>query len=227
MIFGLLENARLLVGADSAPLHMASLTGTPTFNISAGNVNFWETGPKSSRSWVYRLEKDSAFPSALLGARTASLMQGEGAEDLLEAAPGVPAYRGRVPTVDDFAWAMIQSLYLGADFPVAESLRFIQVVEKMREMNDVLLEQLENPRIQTAALGQLMESADEVFRLLGASDPAAGVMVRWLQTEKIRIAPSSTEAIRAQMLEYHRRFHLVLRPYCLEEDASEGAHGSL
>ncbi|HRO68281.1 MAG TPA: hypothetical protein PL182_12000, partial [Pseudobdellovibrionaceae bacterium] len=120
--------------------------------------------PKSPKAWIYRLEKDAAFPSALLGARTARLMTGEGAEDLLEAASGVPAYRGRVPTADDFAWGLIQALYLGADFPMAESLRFIQVVEKLREMNDVILEQLENPRIQTAALAQLMERADEVFR---------------------------------------------------------------
>lgn len=226
-IFGVLEKARLLVGADSAPLHMASLTGAPTFNISAGAVNFWETGPKSARAWVYRLEKDAGFPSALLGARTARLLAGEAAEDLLEAAPGVPAYRGRLPTPDGFAWEMIQALYLGADFPMADDLRFIQVVEKMREMNDVLVEQLENPKVQIAALAQLMESADEVFRLLGAADPAAGVMVRWLQTEKIRIGPSPAEQVRARMLEYHRRFAAVLRPYCLEESADEGAHGTL
>ncbi|NJL25535.1 MAG: glycosyltransferase family 9 protein [Calothrix sp. SM1_5_4] len=51
-VFSLLASSRLLIGADSAPVHMAALTATPVLNLSSATVNFWETGPLSAGSRV-------------------------------------------------------------------------------------------------------------------------------------------------------------------------------
>ena len=54
--FGELKNfiatAKLYVGADSGPMHVASFCSTPILNLSVGPVRFWETGPVSKGSRI-------------------------------------------------------------------------------------------------------------------------------------------------------------------------------
>lgn len=219
--FAVLAGARLLVGADSAPLHMASLTRTPTFNISAGQVNFWETGPKSPRSWVYRWEGSTPFPATVVGSRVASLLEGDVPEDLLRAAVGVPAFASEVPQENEFAWNLLRAMYLGADFPVADDLLFVQVIEKLQQINEVMLEQLGNPKLAVESLAPLLERGDQIFEVLSGAHPASGVLVRWLMTERTRIGPGSAQDIRQQMAECHRRFQNLIRPYFLDGEEAE------
>ncbi|MGZ3723636.1 MAG: glycosyltransferase family 9 protein, partial [Bdellovibrionales bacterium] len=51
-LFQTVNGASLLIGADSAPVHIASLTQTPVLNLSSSSVNFWETGPLAAGSRV-------------------------------------------------------------------------------------------------------------------------------------------------------------------------------
>lgn len=226
-LFGLIARARLLVGGDSAPLHIASLTQTPTFNVSAGNVNFWETGPRAPRSWIYRLNPASGFPSAMLGSRVAALLDGQAPEDLLVSSSGVPCYSGSFPLEQDFAWQMVQALYLGEAFPVADDLRFLQVIEKLNEMNTVVLEQLGESRLQAQALGRLMDQSDQIFEVLAKMDTAVGVIVRWIQTEKIRIPPLPFGDVRQRMQELHHRLGVVLHLYCLANATEVGTDDTI
>lgn len=62
-LFAHIRKARLVVGADSAPMHMASLTQTPCVNLSVAAVNFWETGPRAAGSVVLRGADETEFAS--------------------------------------------------------------------------------------------------------------------------------------------------------------------
>ncbi|PIS09793.1 MAG: lipopolysaccharide biosynthesis protein, partial [Bdellovibrio sp. CG10_big_fil_rev_8_21_14_0_10_47_8] len=62
-LFSLIAGAKLVVGPDSAPMHMASLVRTPCLNLSFHSVNFWETGPRAPGSYVLRGADESDFAS--------------------------------------------------------------------------------------------------------------------------------------------------------------------
>lgn len=47
-----LSQAKVFIGADSGPSHVASLVGCPVLGLSLGDVKFWETGPFSKNSRV-------------------------------------------------------------------------------------------------------------------------------------------------------------------------------
>lgn len=223
-LFGVLKGALMLVGADSAPIHMAALTRTPTLNISSGQVNFWETGPKAPAAWVHRIQSAAEYSSETVGGAMVELVRFGIVTGWIRHVGGVPAYetpQGPDP-VADFSWNLIQALYLNADFPMAEDMIFIQAVEKMAEMNDVVLNQMATLPADSPVLGSLLDRADEVLGAIANLCPEAGVLVRWVQTEKSRIPPGSREDIRTAMIENHRRLDRVLRLYSLNDDAEKG-----
>ncbi|MBX2988614.1 MAG: glycosyltransferase family 9 protein [Bdellovibrionaceae bacterium] len=227
-LFGVIAKSLFLIGADSAPMHMAALTGTPTLNVSCGDVNFWETGPKAPAAWIRRFKTAADFSSEQVGGAMAELVLRGRVSGWIQHLGGVPAYRTEEKNRDDFAWNLIQALYLGADFPVAEEMIFIQAVEKLTEMNAVVLEQLRNPQVKVAALAPLLDRADEVLTAIADLCPESGVLVRWVQTEKTRIPPGSPEAVRQAMTDLHARFGQVLNLYELTETAEEGSgHGKV
>ena len=75
-LFPLIKQSEMLVGCDSVALHIATLTNTPTLNISIGKVNFWETGPKSQLSFIYRIEEGETIYAERIAEITAGLLEG-------------------------------------------------------------------------------------------------------------------------------------------------------
>lgn len=214
-LFPLLQDAQLLIGADSAPMHMASLTGTPCLNLSVGEVNFWETGPRSSRSWVWRVENPLELSSEVLAQAVSSILRGEEPVNLIRHVGGTPAYRLPSSQADrsSFAWGLIQALYLGAPFPVTEDYLFVEGVQHLLQLNEVVLEQLVDERLEPEVLGNLIDRADEVFSSIEKQIPELGVFVRWLRTEKTRIPPGDPQQIRSEMKRVHSILKGLLRPY--------------
>lgn len=222
--FELLNQASLLIGADSAPMHMATLAGTPCLNLSFAGVNFWETGPKAAGSqiWLSQTPADASTE----GISDAAVMQlrGETHPLAIPLAEGIPCYAMTEQTEGgDFAWKLLQALYLGAEFPMADSLEFVEAVEKINDMNKVVLETLEQPGIDSNFLGQLVDRADEVMGAVAKLQGEAAIYVRWIQAEKSRIAPSNTDSIKVRMKELHGQLGILLRPYLFAEE--EKGHG--
>ncbi|MEH6469985.1 MAG: glycosyltransferase family 9 protein [Halopseudomonas sp.] len=56
-LLALIENARLVMGPDSGPMHMATATGTPALGLYASS-NPDRTGPYLSRQWVVNAYPD-------------------------------------------------------------------------------------------------------------------------------------------------------------------------
>ena len=65
-VFEILKKSKLLVGGDSVAIHMASMTQTPTLNLSLANVSFWETGPLARGSRVVKAADAESLPSDIV-----------------------------------------------------------------------------------------------------------------------------------------------------------------
>lgn len=222
-LFSVIARAKVLVGGDSAPMHVASLTGTRCLNLSVGDVNFWETGPRAAGSAVVRAQGPADLSSETIAQALVTLHDGGIPQDAIIAASGIPAYlRQNNEPGGDFSWELLQALYLDAAFPVTDSGTFVMAVQKLREMNDVVVEQLEAVNVESGALGSLMDRADEVFTAIARISPEAGVLVRFALTEKSRIAPGPLDAIRSEMKRIHRQLAQVLRLYDFEAAEAKG-----
>ncbi len=218
-VFSLLKGAQLLIGCDSAPMHMASLTNTPCLNISFDAVNFWETGPKSTRSYIYK----AAFPEDVVSEEVGSFMhkilQGEEPDGLIKRASGLTSYQ--VPTDDPsdlFQWNLVRALYLGEAFPVTDDLQFCQAVDKLNDVNNLACSHISQiPDKGLVAMAPLLERGDEVMSALARVVPAVGPFVRWYQTEKLRIAPGTREEVSQRTLEVHEKLRRILSVYVVED----------
>jgi len=218
-IFHLLRNTRLLVGCDSAPMHMASLTNTPCLNISFDSVNFWETGPKATQSYIYKASFPEDVVSEELGIAIQQVYCGISPESLIQRSDGLVSYR--LPQEDPrelFTWNLIQALYLSGDFPIVDDLKFCQAIEKIYEVNKLAQEQIRTiPDKGLETMGPLLERSDEVMGAVARMVPTVGPLVKWYQTEKIRIPPGTQESVIQQSLEIHEKLERVLSVYMLED----------
>lgn len=217
-VFHLLKGAQLLVGCDSAPMHMASLVETPCLNISFDAVNFWETGPKATSSFIYKASFPEDVASEELGAYIHLLLTGEAPVQLIHRGGGLSSYVLPKESNDLFVWQLIQALYLGADFPIADDLRFVQAVEQLNDINNLSREHIGHiPDKGLDSMGPLLERGDEVIAAVAKMVPAVLPLVRWYQTEKLRIPPGEPAAVLKQTLEVHEKFQRILSVYVLDD----------
>lgn len=227
-IFHLLKGTQLLVGCDSAPMHMASLTNTPCLNISFDSVNFWETGPKATLSYIYKASFPEDVVSEELGLYIHQVLQGQEPAELIQRCAGLASYQ--VPQEDPqelFTWNLVQALYLGQDFPVTDNLQFCQAVEKIFEVNRLAhLNIRQIPDKGLDVMGPLIDRADEIMAAVGRMVPTILPLVKWYQAEKTRIPPGPKEQVAFQSLEIHEKLERILRVYMLEDSikAHESSH---
>lgn len=231
-LFGILQEADLLVGCDSAPIHMASLTDTPTLNISVGRVNFWETGPKASLSFIYRVEETSSFEPRKVGEILCLLLNGQVSADLIIRSAGVVSYNKVEKVQDRFQWDLLQAIYLGGAYPVAERMEIIQGAVQLNEVNLLAIQQLAQiPEKGLAVAGPILDQIDEIIKNMNLFVPELSPLINWYQAEKVRIGPGAIEDICAATLSVHERFTAHLQAYIPheslfltnEEEALDGA----
>ncbi len=218
-ILNLLKSAQLLVGCDSAPMHMASLTNTPCLNISFDSVNFWETGPKSANSFIYKVAFPEDVVSEELGAYIDQILQSERPPQLIRRSTGLASYV--LPNEEPkelFIWNLIQALYLSGNFPVSDDLLFCQAIEKISDVNKLARENIRMiPDKGLEVMGPLIDRADEVMAAVARLVPSVASIVKWYQAEKVRIPPGSSESVAHRSLEIHEKLQRILSVYMLED----------
>jgi ADP-heptose:LPS heptosyltransferase len=217
-VFHLLKGAQMLVGCDSAPMHMASLMETPCLNVSFEAVNFWETGPKATLSYIYRASFPEDIVSEELGAYIHLVLQGESPKPLIQRAAGLSSYQLPQEGPGLFAWNLIQALYLGEKFPVTDDMRFIQAVAQLNDVNTLSIEHIGHiPDKGLELMGPLLERGDEVIAAVGKMMPSVLPLVRWYQTEKLRIPPGEPSEVLRQTLDVHEKLQRILSVYVLDD----------
>ncbi len=221
-LFSIIKKAELLVGCDSAPIHMASLVDTPTLNISVGNVNFWETGPKSSLSFILRFN-DQVADGAKVGQVVCDILKGKVSKGLILRSAGLVSYVIENETESEsFDWKLIEAIYLGAPYPMAERIEVIHGAMKLSDVNHFIMEQIALiPEIGIERIVPLVEQGEQIIKTISQIVPELSPLIHWYQAEKIRIAPGNPEEVRLATLEVHKRFNMHLRAYILEDDAKK------
>lgn len=230
-LFAILQEAELLVGCDSAPIHMASLTDTPTFNISLGQVNFWETGPKASLSFIYRVENESTLQSEKIGEALGQLLNGQVSAELIIRTAGLVSY-DRIETPQTrFQWDFVQALYLGGAYPIADRMEIIQGAMQLQDVNTFAIEQIALiPQKGLEFIGPLLDRAEEIIENISQMVPELSPLINWYQAEKVRIGPGTLEDICTAALNVHERLAGHLHAYIPHEafnDDEEVCDGTL
>ncbi len=231
-LFAVLQEADLLVGCDSAPMHMASLTDTPTLNISLGQVNFWETGPKASLSFIYKVEDGASVDAKKVGETLCLLLNGQVSTELIIRSAGVVSFDRIESTQDRFQWDLLQAIYLGGAYPMADRMEIVQGAVQLKEVNELAIEQISQiPEKGLALAGPMLDQIDEVIKNISQFVPELSPLINWYLAEKVRIGPGSLEEICSATLSVHERFAAHLQAYIPhdslfltnEEEALDGA----
>lgn len=207
-LFSILSRAVLLVGCDSAPIHIASLTKTKTLNISFPSVNFWETGPRAPESFVIKARSEEDLVSDQVADTIISILENKKLNiSLIKGKKGTPSYQCFTSKESDFNWNLLKAIYQGEAFPVSDSADFYNGLAKLEDINLLILEQLEQLEkgVPIENLGPIINQAEEVINTISKIVPSLGILIRWYQTEKIRIPPADFSSV----LEQTKKIHLL------------------
>lgn len=211
-----IKKAKTLVGPDSAPIHMAALTGTPVLNLSVGNVNYWETGPRSLGSAILRGQSEDDLPSDQIADMIMRMVQQMRMPfGTITSNPGTPSFSGVTDAESEFAWKLVQGIYMGTEFPVPEDDLFYQAMEQLDEANRFMLETL--TAMKTAEdlkkKAAFLERGEEIIETIAKLVPSLIPIVRWYQTEKIRVGPEPIQEIYRQNLETQKLLQGLIELY--------------
>ena len=220
-LFEIIGQARMVIGCDSAPMHMAALTDTPCLNLSFSAVNFWETGPRSTNSRILLAASSEGLDAEKVIEEAIRLLAHVPAGSDIVTVPSRKneAYQLRDHRGASVAWEMVQAIYIGAPFPVPGDDVFIEGLRQLRATNNLAIAQIgefrRDPNNLVAV--SILERCDDVFAALERIVPVLGVVIRWFQTERIRIGPGPQDAVMDATEIIHRRLADVLNLYVFEE----------
>ncbi len=210
-LFDIFSQASVLVGCDSGPVHIASLTKTPVLNLSFNSVNFWETGPKSGGSRILVSDVPEALSSDKVIEECVSLLNGRNAASDVILVPQnrLQPYISTKEQSNLPEWEMIQAVYMGASFPFQNTRTFVEALNRLNEANELAIEQVRGLRKNPAnkVAGTILQRVDEIYETIAKMVPSVGVLIRWFQTERIRLGPLK----QAELLDATETLHMKLR----------------
>ncbi|MGE4131758.1 MAG: glycosyltransferase family 9 protein [Bdellovibrionales bacterium] len=208
-----IQSAPVLVGADSAPVQIASLMETPVVNLSCQAVRFWETGPRVKGSVVlYRDSIRDIPPDDVVGSCLALLSQ---------KAPTLPHFAWREDRYiavnvqdDDFDWRLLQALYTQADFPEVPTGVSTDGIHRAWTQVTLGLQNLEVWRCEgpSQEIVANLAQVDAGLKPL-ENDRLVGPILRWFQTERLRIGPSDPQIILTRSTELFEQLATILMVY--------------
>jgi ADP-heptose:LPS heptosyltransferase len=223
-VMALLTQAKVLVGADSAPMHMASLTRTPCVNLSFDSVNFWETGPRAPNSVILKGHDETDMASDKIANAIRKVIARERPDvGVATVQKGTPSYWSLTTKEADFQWQFLRAIYLCEDFPPSADPLFIDGISKLHEINALMIEQMQSLQrgVELQRVAPFIDRGEEIIQAIGQLVPSLACLVRWYQTEKIRIGPDSRENLLQRSLDIQQLLQKVLDLY-LESFTAQG-----
>jgi hypothetical protein len=224
-LFELIGRAQLLIGGDSAPVHVAALTGTRVLNLSFRSVRFWETGPRSPGSRILPFaEPDDLASDTVVNEAMALLVNRAGDSRAVTVRGRSEPYAAPAEDATSPGREWLQAIYMGQPFPVADNELCVQGLMRLYEVNDLALTQLETLAAKTGdktALG-ILDRFDEIIEMIAGMVPTLGILVRWFQTERVRLGPMPGEELLDRTSVLHQKLQDVLGLYVAGSMAVEG-----
>jgi len=231
-LFPLIAKSILYIGCDSAPLHIASLVGTPALNISFSTVNFWETGPRSKGSRVLYSETEVDLPSEKVANEALSMIKNltPSSESIL-AIEGSPSYQAPPNTRNqDWNWSLLKALYMNETWPNIDNNTKRQGLHNLLNVNRVILDQLSTIKKtrNVKTVSGIIERCEEVINSVSALVPELCSLIRWYQTQKALIGPGTPIEILEATEKVHTDFDTILQFWLSTETKpmEEGNHES-
>jgi predicted signal transduction protein with EAL and GGDEF domain len=128
---------------------------------------------------------------------------------------GTPSYWCLEPKNADFQWNFLRAIYMSEDFPANEAPLFRDGIIKMADINSLMIEQMEAVKRGTDLknVASIMDRGEEIIQTIGQLVPALSPLVRWYQTEKVRIGPDTQEKLLERSLHIQNLLHKVLSLY--------------
>lgn len=222
-LMAILSNARLLIGADSAPVHMAALTATPVLNLSCPYVNFWETGPHSAGSRVLFAHDLSALSSETIAIEAMSMIRGEEPVWAEVVRPSCLEPFQAIRATESLSWKLTEAIYTNCDYPALTSQRDLLSMQRLNELADLALRQFEsfrNKPSNTMALNILAE-VDGMISKVARVNPVVRPLVEWFETERLRIPPGTIEQTLERSEQVFQNLLLVTSVYYSNQNVHE------
>ena len=186
-VFEIVAKAKLLIGADSAPVQIASLSNTPVLNLSLPIVCFWETGPRSKGSHILPIEDEGAISAEEIVNEAQAMLSGRSAGlPVIRVAGQTFNYVETRPQPLSFEWELMRGLYMEETFPPPTNEIFLLGAKRLEDVNLLAIEQIEalkrvrGNKTATAILDRANEIMEQIMRMV----PEIGPAVRWFQTER-------------------------------------------
>lgn len=229
-LFEIVRSAKCVIGGDSAPIQIASLTGTPCLNLSFPRVSFWETGPRAAGSRILKIESEDTITSDRIVDEALRIVRGQapGAGDVIRVAGPLIPYVETRPQPQTFEWELQKAIYMGESFPAPPGETFLLGVRRITDVNSLALEQLEAirriPGNKTAAA--IIDRCDEIMEQIVGFVPELAPLVRWFRTERLRIGPMKMAELVNATVAVHVRLAEVLELYGQASGGSESSEGS-
>jgi hypothetical protein len=96
---------------------------------------------------------------------------------------------------DDFSWHLIEAIYTQGAYPEAETEADLLAMQRLFELSELALEQIENFRIperrKTSAL--ILKNVDELLLETAKLNPRVEPLIQWFETERLRLPPGKAE----------------------------------
>lgn len=195
-LFRLIAGSRLLIGADSAPIHIGSLVNTPSINISYGQVNFWETGPKAPYSKIIRCrEGETEIWSRVVEEALNSLrFQSPSCADVY--VDSERQYLSMNEQESPLDVQLLNWLYFQGPKPVFPR-SYDLLMKRLRELAVLGTEQVyeieRRPKNEVAI--QILDQVDRLIGILIAVDNCVAVLIRYFQVRKSEIGPGTLSEV--------------------------------
>jgi ADP-heptose:LPS heptosyltransferase len=213
-----LSKTGLLVGADSAPIHLASHAKVKTYNISfCGKVRFWETGPRAVGSAVKLVSSvDEKTVKQMAIEITQLVLENELSTVDAQAINHCPSYEFyRSETRNEESWNLIQAIYMNKEIVKWQDEISLNAIHRLVQANQLILNQLEllsnrSDATKTEMAMGIIEQCDQIIDTLAKSSNKIDLIVRWYKTEKLRIPVCGVENTVEQMVKIHTVFKELL-----------------
>lgn len=231
-LWPLIKKAELLVGCDSGPMQVASLTQTKCVNLSNSAVRFWETGPRTLESLILWSQDFRDLRADIVSEMILDILYAQKISPPTVPAPPVqyfstvalvPSYEpiklenkiDSLSTKGFWEWKLIEYLYFDGNYPTLDSIEILDALAQMDSLNSIALQQVRTlsqcPQDPLAA--NILDRVDELFHLLTVARPEVSPLFQWYQAQKVRMGPAPVCELIAQTEKLHLQLAKWISPF--------------
>lgn len=226
--FEILSRCQMLIGADSAMIHMASLLNVPCVNVSIGAVNFWETGPRAKNSYIAKFLHADEIKIAEIIQLVDAVTLGNEPSNTIKTIEGCPSYfTQNTSKIEEFSWSFVRALYMEADYPIVDDLHSLKSFHSFFELNKMVLNEIEQyskskGESQSVHL-DLLKSMESTLDLLAQKSRATMPLWNWIVGQRVRISHLSGDLYVEKLSSIHRIAESILKLYVMDDLIEESS----